>query len=263
MDYQKIVFENDKGQKISARLDLPVDGKITAVAVFAHCFTCTKNFKSVVYINRALSQEGIASLRFDFTGLGESEGDFADTNFTTNVADLVSAAKHLETHFEPPKLLIGHSLGGAAVLRAAEHIPSCTAIATIAAPSEAAHLMGLLGRARDTIEQQGEADITLAGRPFKITRQFLDDLERTRMRQGIANLKKALLLFHSPADTIVGIENACQIFEAAQHPKSFISLGDADHLLSRREDSEYVGAVLAAWSRKYLGDSERQNADEE
>jgi putative redox protein len=254
MDFKKVLFQNARGEAISARLDLPADKKPVAYALFAHCFTCTKNFKAVVHINRALAKEGIAALRFDFTGLGESEGDFAETSFSTNVADLVSAARYLEAHFEAPKILIGHSLGGAAVLRAAEQIPSSVAIATIAAPAEAAHLTRLLGSTREEIEREGEAEINLGtGRSFKITREFLHDLERTGMRESIGRLNRALLIFHSPVDRIVGIENACRIFEAARHPKSFISLDDADHLLSGREDSIYTGSVLAAWSQRYLG----------
>jgi putative redox protein len=252
LNSEKVIFHNNRGEAISARLDMPPDGKPLAVALFAHCFTCTKNLKAVVLINRALADEGIASLRFDFTGLGESEGEFAETNFSTNVADLVSAARYLEAHFQAPKLLIGHSLGGAAVIRAAEQIPSSVAVCTIAAPAEAAHLTRLFESTKEEVERTGETEIKLAGRPFKITGQFLQDLERTRMRDSIANLQKALLIFHSPADEIVEIENAYQIFEAARHPKSFISLDDADHLLSRREDPGYVGSVLAAWSRKYL-----------
>ena len=253
MQFQKLVFPNAEGQQLAARLDLPVDEKPRAYAVFAHCFTCTKNFKALVNINRALARAGVAVLRFDFTGLGESDGDFAATNFSTNVADLVAAARYLETHFEAPRLLIGHSLGGAAVLQAAASIPSSVAVATIAAPAEPAQVNRFLGSTRDRIVATGEAEVTLAGRQFKITRQFLEDLDRPRMEQTLAQLNRALLIFHSPLDEIVSIHNAARLFEAARHPKSFVSLDDADHLLSRREDSLYVGMVLAAWARKYLG----------
>jgi len=253
MQFQKIVFPNSRGERLAARLDLPADEKPVAYAIFAHCFTCTKNLKAVVNINRALAGEGIAVLRFDFTGLGESEGEFEETNFSTNVADLVSASHYLEDSFGPPKLLIGHSLGGAAVLRAAEHIPSCVAVATIAAPAEVSHIRNALGSALDAIEREGVAEVNLAGRTFKITKQFVDDLEQTRMDKSIRNLKRALLVLHSPSDEIVGVENAFQIFEKADYPKSFVSLDGADHLLSRREDSLYAASILATWSRKYLG----------
>jgi putative redox protein len=207
----------------------------------------------VVNINRALAGEGIAVLRFDFTGLGESEGEIEETNFSTNVADLVAASRYLEDSFEPPKLLIGHSLGGAAVLRAVEHIPSCVAVATIAAPAEVSHIRNALGSALDTIEREGVAEVNLAGSTFKITKQFVDDLEQTRMEQSIRTLKRALLVLHSPTDEIVGIENALQIFQRADYPKGFVSLDGADHLLSRREDSLYAASILAAWSRKHIG----------
>lgn len=252
MQFQKIVFPNSKGERLAARLDLPADEKPVAYAIFAHCFTCTKNFKAVVNINRALARESIAVLRFDFTGLGESEGEFEETNFSTNVADLVAAARFLEDSYEAPKLLIGHSLGGAAVLRAAEQIPSCVAVATIAAPAEVSHFRKALGGNLDVIEQEGVAEVKLAGRTFKITKQFVDDLEQTRMEQSIRNLKRALLVLHSPTDEVVGIENAFQIFQKADYPKALVSLDGADHLLSRHEDSLYAASILAAWSRKYL-----------
>ena len=253
MQFQKIVFPNSKGERLAARLDLPADEKPVAYAIFAHCFTCTKNFKAAVNIDRALAGVGIAVLRFDFTGLGESEGEFAETNFSTNVADLVAASRYLEDSFEAPKLLIGHSLGGAAVLRAAEQIPSCVAVATIAAPAEVSHIRNALGSDLDGIEREGVAEVKLAGRTFKITRQFVDDLEQTRMEQSIHNLKRPLLVLHSPADEFVGIENALRIFEKADYPKAFVSLDGADHLLSKREDSLYAASLLAAWSGKYLG----------
>jgi uncharacterized OsmC-like protein/alpha/beta superfamily hydrolase len=252
MQFQKIVFPNSKGERLAARLDLPADEKPVAYAIFAHCFTCTKNFKAVVNINRALARESIAVLRFDFTGLGESEGEFEETNFSTNIADLVAASRYLEDSYEAPKLLIGHSLGGAAVLRAAEHIPSCVAVATIAAPAEVSHFRNALGGTLDVIEREGAAEVNLAGRMFKITKQFVDDLDRARMEQSIRTLKRALLVLHSPTDEIVSIENAFQIFQKADYPKSFVSLDGADHLLSRHEDSLYAASVLAAWSRKYL-----------
>ncbi len=252
MQSQKLFFINDQGEKLGARLDLPLDGKPLAYALFAHCFTCTKNIKAVANINQSLTQAGIAVLRFDFTGLGESEGDFADTNFSSNIADLIAATKFLETEYAAPKLLIGHSLGGAAVLQAATHIPSAVGVVTIGSPYEPTHVTHLLASNREEIEARGQAEVCLAGRTFTIKKQFLDDLEMTRMADSIRNLRKALLIFHAPLDQTVGVDNAAQIFMTAKHPKSFVSLDRADHLLTREADSRYVGSVISAWVLKYL-----------
>jgi putative redox protein len=252
MNYQKIVFKNISGLNISARLDLPTEGDPDAYAIFAHCFTCTKHLKAVAHINRALTTEGIAVLRFDFTGLGESEGNFSDTNFSTNIQDLISAADFLKKNYKPPAILIGHSLGGAAVLHAASKIPSVKAVATIGAPAEPGHVSLLMKPVKNQILAEGEATVFLSGRNFQIKKQFLDDLEQTRMKDAIQNLNRALIVFHSPIDEIVGIEHAAKIFQTARHPKSFISMDKADHLLSDAEDSLYVGKVIAAWVRKYI-----------
>ncbi len=252
MQFQKLIFKNKSGDNLAARLDLPMGKKPQAFALFAHCFTCTKNLKAAGNISRALNREGVAVLRFDFTGLGESDGDFADTNFSSNVADLIAAADFLQKNYEAPRILIGHSLGGAAVLQAAASIPSSVAVATIAAPAEPTHIMRHLGSTLEIISTEGEAEINVAGQSFKIKKQFLDDLEQTRMQDTIRNLKRALLIFHSPIDNTVGIENAGQIFLAAKHPKSFVSLDHADHLLADEKDSTYVGSVIAAWARKYI-----------
>lgn len=254
MRSQKILFKNHNNARLGARLDLPDKRTPEYYALFAHCFTCTKNLKAIGNINRALTDDGIAVLRFDFTGLGESEGDFADTNFTTNVDDLVSAAEFLEKEYRAPKILIGHSLGGAAVLQAAAAIPLSVAVATIAAPCEPSHLKRLLGLDEAEIKQKGQAKITLGGKKFKIKQQFVEDLEQTHMEETIKNIKKALIIFHSPVDSIVSIDNAAYIFQAARHPKSFISLDRADHLLLDEEDSQYVGRIIGVWSRKYLSD---------
>jgi uncharacterized OsmC-like protein/alpha-beta hydrolase superfamily lysophospholipase len=256
MQFQKLTFQNERGERLAARLDMPIDEKPRAFALFAHCFTCTKNLNAVFHINQALTRRGIAVLRFDFTGLGESEGDFSETNFRTNVSDLVSAANFLASNFEAPKLLIGHSLGGAAVLQAAAHIPSGVAVATIAAPFELGDLRRHLGSSVKKLEERGETSITLAGKTFVITKQFLDDLEQTRMEDSIRNLGRALLVFHSPRDTVVDIENAGRIFQAAKHPKSFVSLDQSDHLLSDRMDARYLGEVLAAWAGKFMRELE-------
>jgi uncharacterized OsmC-like protein/esterase/lipase len=264
MQFQKLTFKNERGERLAARLDMPIDEKPRAFALFAHCFTCTKNLNAVFHINQALTRRGIAILRFDFTGLGESEGDFTETNFRTNVFDLVSAANFLAENFEAPKLLIGHSLGGAAVLQAAAHIPSSVAVATIAAPFDLGDVRRHLGSSARDIEERGEATITLAGKQFVLTKQFLDDLEQTRMEDSIRSLGRALVVFHSPRDTVVGIENAGKIFQTAKHPKSFISLDRSDHLLSDRTDARYLGEVLAAWAGKFireLGDPARPSRD--
>ncbi len=233
---------------------MPAHGKPRAYALYAHCFTCGKDVRAAVDICRALCMRGIAVLRFDFTGLGESAGDFADTTFSSNISDLLCAAGFLEKHYQAPKILVGHSLGGTAVLEAAHQVPSCIAVATVAAPATPEHVARLLGPARAVIETRGEADVMLVGRKFHFKKAFLDDLVSQQWQQNIHALRKPLLIFHSPADTTVDISNASQIFTAALHPKSFVALSGADHLLTRREDSEYVGVMLAAWASKYLGE---------
>lgn len=259
MRSERVTFENQNGEELSARLDLPVAGEPLACAIFAHCFTCTKNLKAVGRITSALAEKGIATLRFDFTGLGESEGDFADTNFKTDVADLVSAAQHLEETREVPEVLIGHSLGGTAVLAAAQSLDSVAAVATIAAPSSPAHVRKLLDEDIDEIREKGEATVRLEGRPFTITSEFLDALEEFDLPDSLSSLKKPLLVAHSPVDNIVGIDNASEIFMAAKHPKSFVSLDNADHLLSREEDAAYIGRVIAAWAARYLDSDLRES----
>jgi len=252
MPSKKLHFENPAGDNLAARLDLP-DGKSPcAFALFAHCFTCSKDLRAVGAISRALNRHGIAVLRFDFTGLGESEGDFADTNFSSNIDDLVVAADFLTEHYEAPRILVGHSLGGAAVLQAAYRLDSVQAVSTIAAPYDPEHVTRHLEDTVKDIKAKGEARITLAGRTFTIRKQFLDDLAATKMEESIRTLGRALLVFHSPVDRTVGVNNAGRIFQAAKHPKSFVSLDDADHLLPDRADAEYVGVVLGAWAEKYV-----------
>ncbi len=252
MQFKNLKFNNTAGQTLSARIDFPDGTAPLAYALLAHCFTCSKNIKAISHISRALTLQRIAVLRFDFTGLGESEGDFADTNFSSNVADLVQAAQFMAANYEAPKILVGHSLGGAAVLQAAGKIPSALAVVTIAAPADPGHVSLALGESKDIIEQRGEAVVDLAGRNFKIKKQFLEDLQSVPMQNTIRNLNRALLIFHSPYDRVVDIENAAKIFQAARHPKSFISLDQADHLLMNPADSRYVGSVIAAWAVRYL-----------
>jgi putative redox protein len=260
MKFKKLEFKNNDGQVLSARLDLPVTGEPAVCALFAHCFTCSKNIKAIAHITRALNREGIAVLRFDFTGLGESEGDFADTNFSSNVEDLIAAADFLKTNYKAPEILIGHSFGGAAVLQAATRIRSSKAVVSIAAPADPQHVAQSLGSVTQIIESHGEADVNLAGRNFKLKKQFLDDLKFVNMKKTLQNLNRALLILHSPLDETVGIENAAQIFQAARHPKSFISLDTADHLLTQQTDSLYAGAVIAAWATKYVVGSHKEQA---
>ena len=252
MPVQTLSFPNDHGDLLAARLSLPPDGRPVAYALFAHCFTCNRNLNAVRRISQEMSDHGLAVLQFDFTGLGDSEGDFSDTGFSSNVDDLVAASRYLEHYHEAPRVLIGHSLGGAAVLKAAGSIPSCKAVVTIGAPAEPKHVARLIADAREAIEQTGQATVTLAGRSFLIRKQFLDDLEETRMEETIRGLRRALLVCHSPIDQTVGIENAARIFQAALHPKSFLSLDKADHLLSNETDAFYVGRAAAAWATRYL-----------
>jgi uncharacterized OsmC-like protein/alpha/beta superfamily hydrolase len=260
MQFKKLEFKNREGHTLSARLDLPVNGKPVAFALFAHCFTCSKNIKAIAHISRALTREGIAVLRFDFTGLGESEGDFAETNFSSNVEDLIAAADFLKSDYQAPQILIGHSLGGAAVIQAAGRIPSSKAVVTIAAPADPRHITQALGSAIQTIKSQGEAEVSLAGRTFKLKKQLIDDLQFINMQESLKNLNKALLVLHSPIDETVAIENAAQIFQIARHPKSFISLDKADHLLTNPQDSLYAGSVIAAWALKYIGAAQQPDA---
>lgn len=252
MASKRVTFTNAEDISLAARLDLPTRNRPDAFALFAHCFTCSKDLRAVGAISRALNQQNIGVLRFDFAGLGESEGDFSQTNFSSNVGDLEAAAEFLEAEYQAPRLLIGHSLGGAAVLQAAERVPSAEAVSTIAAPYDPEHVTRHLDDALEEIHSSGEAQVTLAGRSFTIRKQFLDDLAATRMEETIRTLERALLVFHSPVDRTVGVDNAARIFEAAKHPKSFVSLDDADHLLTDVDDAEYVGTVLGAWARKYV-----------
>lgn len=262
MAKQKLTYENEQGEKLAVRLDLPEAGQPVAYALFAHCFTCNKNLRAIAHISRALKDEGIGVISFDFTGLGESDGDFADTNFSSNVQDLVAVAEQSIAEGRPPSILIGHSLGGAAALRAAGQLPSIKAVATIGSPYEPSHVLGLMGEGAEKIETEGVAEVTIVGRPFRIKKQFIEDLNQTSMDESIGNLRRPLLVLHAPFDKTVGIDNAAKIFEAARHPKSFVSLDRADHLLSDNADSHYAGSVIAAWARRYLPIVEEQAAED-
>lgn len=251
---EKWEFAGASGARLAARLDRPRSEPV-AYALFAHCFTCSKDVFAVSRVSGALAAAGIAVLRFDFTGLGMSEGDFSHTDFSSNVADLISAAEELTRRAGAPKILIGHSLGGAAVLAAAPKLGSVRAVVTVGAPAGPAHVAHLFRESEDAIRREGEAEVELFGRTFTIRRQFLDDVAQQDLLAGVREMKKALLVFHAPRDEIVGIDNATEIFVAAKHPKSFISLDGADHLLTRKADAIYVAEVIAAWASRYVAEA--------
>ena len=253
MSIQKISFENGSGEKLSARLELPFDRKPHNFAIFAHCFTCNKNFTAVRYISSSLAAEGFGVLSFDFTGLGMSEGDFAETSFSGTVDDLIRAAEFLEKSYKSPSLIVGHSLGGAAGILAASGLAEIEAVVTIGAPSAPQHVTNLLAGGIKEIKGKGEAEINIGGRPFLIKRQFVEDLEEQNLLTVLRGMrKKAFLFLHSPQDRIVGIENAAELYRAAFHSKSFVSLDRADHLLSKKEDAMYVGDLIASWAARYV-----------
>ena len=251
MPAEKFDFRDSEGLQLAALLDRP-DDPVRAVALFAHCFTCGKDNKAAHRIADGLKRHSIAVLRFDFTGLGASEGEFANTSFSSNIDDLVAAADHLRQTLAAPAILIGHSLGGAAVLAAAQCIVEAQVVVSINAPFDPAHVAGLFGDRVAEIEAKGEIEVTLAGRPFRIRRTLLDDIAKQNLATRIGVLHKALLVFHAPTDDTVGIDNAGHIFTAAKHPKSFISLPGADHLISRSSDATYVVNIIAAWAEHYL-----------
>ncbi|MEM6811698.1 MAG: alpha/beta hydrolase [Pseudomonadota bacterium] len=248
---EKFEFTGSQGNQLSARLDSP-EGDPKGYVLFAHCFTCTKDIFSAGRITKALNNNGFAVVRFDFTGLGSSEGDFANTNFTSNVQDLSCAVDYMRENMKSPDILVGHSLGGSAVLSAAKNIPEAKAVATIGSPADVEHVAHLFKDNHDEIMEEGEAEVCLVGRPFKIKKQFIEDIKDQKLSEDIAQMRKALMIFHAPKDDIVGIENAEAIFKAAKHPKSYISLDDADHLLSNKDDAEYVGNLIANWALHYI-----------
>ena len=251
MKNETVKFTNESNHELVAKIDFP-DTEVKAFALFAHCFTCNKNLTAVTNISRSLNKAGIAVMRFDFTGLGESEGDFENTNFSSNVNDIIDAAEFLKANYQAPSILIGHSLGGAAIIFAANKIPSITALVTLGAPSNPKHVTHLFQSSIEEIKSKGKALLNIGGRPFSIKKQFLDDINEKNMKQVLAETRIPILVMHSPQDTTVSIENAAMIYEYSWHPKSFISLDNADHLLSDRNDSKYAGAVIAVWASRYL-----------
>ncbi len=258
MNFEKIAFTNSAGYELSGRLELPVNSKPHNYAVFAHCFTCSKNFSATKNISRALTTAGYGVLRFDFTGLGDSEGDFEDTNFSGNVEDLLAAIDYLAQHYEAPTLLIGHSLGGAAAIYASAKANSIKALATIGTPSDTKHVKHLFKEELKEIQDHGEAEVQLSGRPFKIKNQFLQDLNEQKVSKTLKDSRKPVLIAHSPQDDTVGIHHAEKLYHAAMHPKSFVSLDGADHLLLNKDDSNYIGKVIAQWASRYLDIPERE-----
>lgn len=252
MRSERIKFKNKEGFQLSAKLNFPVDKKPLAFAIFAHCFTCNKNFHAVKNISKGLTSNGIAVLLFDFTGLGQSEGEFESTTFTTNIQDLFAASDFLSENYEAPKIIIGHSLGGAAALFAAQQLENIKAAVCIAAPFNPYHVTHLIADDLEKIKKEGKAKVNIGGRPFTISQSFIDDLDDHKPEEAAKDLRKALLIMHSPQDNVVSIENAAKIYQAAMHPKSFISLDGADHLMQDESDSIYAGSMIAHWVRKYL-----------
>jgi uncharacterized OsmC-like protein/pimeloyl-ACP methyl ester carboxylesterase len=257
---QRLDFDGHSGAKLAARLDLP-NGTLRAYALFAHCFTCSKDVLAARRIAASLAREGIAVLRFDFTGLGSSEGEFASTNFSTNCGDLLSAVEFLRDNYQAPAILIGHSLGGAAVLSIARDVPEVKAVVTIGAPADAGHVLKNLGAKLETIREEGEAEVDLAGRKFRIQKQFVDDVETQKVKDAVAAMRKPLLILHSPLDQTVGIDNASEIFLAAKHPKSFISLDKADHLLTDHDDAAFAAQTIAGWLTRYVATDKPQGEE--
>ena len=252
MNTQSLIIKTTMGLTLSAKLDKP-DGEVIATALFAHCFTCGKDILAASRISRRLVSQGVAVLRFDFTGLGNSSGEFADTNFSSNIQDLVEAAEWLRTNYEAPSIIIGHSLGGTAILAAAHQLPYAKAFVTIGSPSDPRHIFKLIGaQSMEDIAKSGSADVTLEGRTFRIKREFIEDASEQNVLKQVRLLKRPLLIMHSPVDATVDIEHATAIFHAAAHPKSFISLGDADHLISNRADADFIADIIASWSKRYL-----------
>ncbi|WP_370390673.1 alpha/beta fold hydrolase [uncultured Winogradskyella sp.] len=258
MKRTKLKIKNRKGLTLNAQLELPANQKPSHYAIFAHCFTCSSSLSAVRHVSRALAQDGFGVVRFDFTGLGRSEGEFADSHFSANVEDLLDVHDYISQHYQAPSLLVGHSLGGAAVLVAASKLDSVKAVATIGAPATVDHVKRLFSHQIENIEEMGKIKVDIGGRPFEIDEAFISEFDNTDLPAVVKDLRKPILLMHAPFDTIVGIENAQQLYAMAHHPKSFISLDDADHLLSSEKDSSYVGEVIGTWAKHYFPVKENQ-----
>ncbi|MHA7942907.1 bifunctional alpha/beta hydrolase/OsmC family protein [Formosa sp. 3Alg 14/1] len=263
MKSQKLEIENDKGVKLQAYLELPANQNPNYFAVFAHCFTCTSTLSAVKNISRSLTNHDFGVLRFDFTGLGRSEGEFSDSHFSANVSDLLAVSKYLEEHFQAPSLLVGHSLGGAAVIVAASQLESVKAVATVGAPATVEHVTHLFSHGFDDVEEKGDVEVNIGGRPFNINKEFVDDFSKTDLPEITKNLRKPLLIMHAPFDGVVPIENAERLYKTAHHPKSFVSLDQADHLLTDSRDSEYVGNVIGTWVQRYFEAKDSEILDTE
>ena len=261
MKNKRLTIVNAKGHKLNAYLELPANQKPNRFAIFAHCFTCTSSLSAVKNISRALTNYGFGIVRFDFTGLGRSEGEFSESHFSANVNDLLAVASYLEEEFKAPSLLVGHSLGGAAVLVAAAQLNSVKAVATVGTPATVGHVTHLFSHGIDEVKEKGEVEINIGGRPFKINQEFIADFSKTDLSEIVKGLRKPLLIMHSPTDTIVGINNAEQLYHNAHHPKSFVSLANADHLLTNPEDSNYVGGVIGAWVARYFPIDKNEKLD--
>lgn len=261
MKSTKLKIENRKGLILNANLELPANQKPNYFAIFAHCFTCSSSLSAVRHISRALTNDGFGVVRFDFTGLGRSEGEFADSHFSANIEDLVDVHNYMSKNYDAPSLLVGHSLGGAAVLVAASQLDSVKAIATVGAPSSVSHVKHLFSHGIEAVKEKGEVEVNIGGRPFKINQDFVEAFDKTDLPSIVKKLRKPLLILHSPFDKIVGIENAEELYKNAHHPKSFVTLDDADHLLLQEKDSQYVGDVIGTWAQRYFPKVENKMLD--
>jgi uncharacterized OsmC-like protein/pimeloyl-ACP methyl ester carboxylesterase len=260
MAFEDIEIHNSNGERLQAQLELPANKKAVAFALFAHCFTCSSDLRVVRYISRELTHFGFGVLRFDFTGLGQSEGNFSDTNFSHNLADLREVNSWLAKHYRAPSLLIGHSLGGAAALMAAAELDNVKAVATIGAPADTEHVTHLFAGGETELERKGQAEVSIGGRPFVIKKQFIEDLRKHELKEVLSAMRKPVLIMHSPQDTVVGIDNAARLYHAAHHPKSFVSLDGADHLLSAKADSLYAARTIGTWAQRYVLQQSREQA---
>ncbi|AUP80193.1 bifunctional alpha/beta hydrolase/OsmC family protein [Flavivirga eckloniae] len=258
MKSSKLQIQNNKGLKLQAYLELPANQKPNYYAIFAHCFTCTSSLSAVKNISRALTNYGFGVVRFDFTGLGRSEGEFAESHFSANVDDLIAVSHYMNSNYEAPSLLVGHSLGGAAVLSAASQLENIKAVATIGAPATVSHVKHLFSHGIEDVREKGEVEVNIGGRPFKIDKDFVEDFDKTDLPTIVKQLRKPLLILHAPTDTVVGIKNAEQLYHNAHHPKSFVTLDNADHLLSNSKDSQYAGNVIGTWVQRYFEPKENK-----